>query len=205
MSELRDYIRAILSEKIRSGYEKFDLRTFRGIDDRAERKQYADMHLENIGEGSSRAVYVLTSKKVLKIAIEDSGIGQNGAEIEIFNNTDSDIVTKVFEYSPDHEWIAAELVNPLEGHQYDLDELYPALGGFEQFVRHAVSADQDFAYIRMYAPEALEFAEKIHDVATQNDLMIGDLVRASSWGRGSDGRLVLLDYGYTDDVKTKYY
>lgn len=36
-------------------------------------------------------------------------------------------------------------------------------------------------------------------------LLYGDLSKLSSWGKTQDGRLVLLDYGFTKDVFSKHY
>ena len=38
-----------------------------------------------------------------------------------------------------------------------------------------------------------------------SELLIGDLLNAGHWGKTADGRIVLLDYGFTRDVAEKHY
>jgi hypothetical protein len=38
-----------------------------------------------------------------------------------------------------------------------------------------------------------------------NNMMMGDVLKLNSWGQTTDGRPVLLDYGYTKEVSAKYY
>ena len=52
-----------LNEKYPNG---FDMKTLKSLDDYDDRLEYVNKYLEKLGEGSSRAVYAVDEKKVLK-------------------------------------------------------------------------------------------------------------------------------------------
>lgn len=60
------------------------------------------------------------------------------------------------------------------------------------------------------AEEALEalnnpFVQTIMELEDEFALNYADVARAEHWGKTADGRIVLLDYGYTEDVGDMYY
>lgn len=68
--------------------------------------EYASLNLEELGKGSSRIVYLLSAKKVLKIALNVKGIAQNEAEIDIYTNPKTKaIIAKIFDYDVDYKYI----------------------------------------------------------------------------------------------------
>ena len=71
-------------------------------------------------EGSSRCVFAYSGGKVLKIAMNQAGIAQNEAEVEIYKaNSNNGVVTKVYDYAPDCKWVIAELVKPFTGSEFN--------------------------------------------------------------------------------------
>lgn len=185
---------------------KFNWSEFKKLTDHDERIAYAKERLEFLGEGSSREVYVLTSKHVLKIAIDDAGNGQNKAEADVFRSS-SDLVAKVYDSDPGFGWISSELVYPFD-HPDEIIKIMPDIddvGHWSDFIAHACSDYPEQQYIKTFAPQLLDFANTIGKLSEENDLILGDLQKASSWGRGTDGRLVLIDYGFTDDVANNFY
>lgn len=74
--------------------------------------------LRYLGAGSSRAVFVLDSKRALKIAIKPAGVGQNQAELDATTDSASNaLVAKVLQYDPEFKWLVSELVKPLTDHK----------------------------------------------------------------------------------------
>lgn len=81
----------------------------------ADRKTYADKCLPFIGNGTSRRVYVLSSKKVLKLAYSShNGECELGAvqnEVEATVSRDAAVrksVTRVYRVGPEYEYIVSE-------------------------------------------------------------------------------------------------
>lgn len=76
--------------------------------------EYAKKFLPEIGSGSSRKVFAMSGGKALKIAMNNAGLEQNKAEVELFKKTNGhELITKVFEAAPDYKWIVSEIVKPI--------------------------------------------------------------------------------------------
>lgn len=76
---------------------------------------YAQKHLPLLGKGSSRITFALNSGKVLKIALNRAGFGQNQAELDVFTHSkDNTLVTKIFDFAPDFKWLVSEIVKEFE-------------------------------------------------------------------------------------------
>jgi molecular chaperone DnaJ len=68
--------------------------------------------LRYLGEGSSRAVFALDSKRVIKIAMNMKGIAQNGAELQLSHDANAPIA-RIYRYDTDMWWLVSELVRPI--------------------------------------------------------------------------------------------
>lgn len=165
---------------------------------------------ELIGKGSSRAVYLIDGKKVLKLAMDEKGLAQNKTELELFNNpSTTGLITKIYEASPDNRWLVSELAKPfkntdefanLTGIPFDMigTELQRILKGKS---RKKFKSGEHINTDQINNP----LIGKLVDLVQYQELMWGDLEELSSWGKTADGRLVLLDYGFTQDVADKHY
>ncbi len=70
---------------------------------------YLKNKLQLLGQGSSRMVFNIDGKKVIKVAKNAKGIAQNFLEAEIGQDYYyKDVVTEVFEYDPDFVWLISE-------------------------------------------------------------------------------------------------
>ena len=58
--------------------------------------------------------------------------------------------------------------------------------------------------IEKYLNNPHPFIKKIKELVNNNDLNTGDLV-SDHFGKTADGRIVLIDYGLTEDVAQEYY
>ena len=208
-------LRQIISEKIRSTGQKFNFREFEQIKEPWTRRDYCDARLQLMGEGSTRKVYVLTSKTALKIATNDQGRGQNEAEAKVSSDPEvAPIVARVLRSADDYSWIVEELVKPVGdntmrfNHEFDREFGAPEDAEDPLLKQMLLSdeADLEKFYFRGPIPEkALAFMRAFQNVFNKHKLEFSDAVKATSWGRTPDGRLVLLDYGYTHESIKKYY
>lgn len=82
--------------------------------------------LDCLGEGSSRVVYALNNKCVIKIATSKAGLAQNRAEAKISNHPKAKArVARVLRADPNFDWIIAERVDKcLSGHAHRTDSTY---------------------------------------------------------------------------------
>lgn len=277
-----DYISGIesqLDEKIRS--KSFRMRDFEEAIEHGEAIEYCRQHLKELGCGSSRCTFLLTSKTVLKVARDDddsenektvqvknadsAGRAQNEVEARISKKA-GDIVAKVLRSSDHYDYVVSELVHQFkdwgsedpdeETHGIELDKFEDIVGIPWELWKYAMefadnedlSAEhllmaayieagydngEDFEYsvedLRVYDDKefeerfgmkkptiedfstqgnprkAITHLEKILDFAYAYDLQHGDLVVSDHYGVTANGRLVILDYGFNEDVRNSYY
>lgn len=130
LERLDKYIE-LLTEKLRVVNKGFDFRLFETFKTLREIKEYCETYLENVGDGSGRLVYLLSSRKVIKIAKNKLGLAQNLAEVEAYRKVESGnsgIYARIFDYDRTRpvKWIVAELVRELKN-----AEEFLALTGFD--------------------------------------------------------------------------
>ena len=62
-----------------------------------------------VGSGSSRVVYALSSRRVIKLAEGEAGIEQNAQEVKISEKYGhTGLLARVIWYHPEYRWIVAE-------------------------------------------------------------------------------------------------
>lgn len=179
---------------------KFDMKKFQSLDDHVDMlNAYANKYLEKLGRGSSRAAYLYSSRFVLKIAINNKGIAQNLAEVEVSSNPSSkDIVAKVHKHDKEYKWLLSDLVRELKSP----DEFTKLMGvDFEETMKQLKVALRQ----KKLPENASNVLKTIYNVAVENNLMFGDLEIYNHWGVTPDRRCVLLDYGFTHEVWDKHY
>ena len=214
-SLLREYLTLVL-EKIRS--KKFNVQEFKRLETPEQVMEYAQSRLKLLGKGTSRAVFVLNSRQVVKVALGKKGLAQNEAEADAFTNPKSKpIIAKIVVADDDFKWLVSELVNPLKN-----DAEFESLAGMSlSTLRSAVSNAKANKMTTPAAPNALdgaakkrvpaqsglnsEFVEAVVSFATENKMLWGDILKLDSWGKAADGRLVLFDYGATEQIFRQYY
>ena len=200
----------ILFEGIRSA--TFDLKYFKQLETLDKMNEYADEHLQKVGVGSSRRVFVLSSRYALKIAngYDDEGvrgIAQNEEEARLSNIRDIGVVVaKVQSHDDEYRWIIQELVRPLKSweefdsitgysHQELLGILEQPFSDYQDF-RENYEEDSELANSDFVAA-----LYKLKDYGLEFE----DLTGRAQWGKTADNRVVLLDYGGTSDVLEQYY
>ncbi len=226
----------------------FNLDVFRGLDSQVDRLEYLKGTSMFLGSGSSRVVFAVSPKWVIKLAggnrldwggvdnpssrMTEAGIYQNRHEFELWEkNGKSDIVGRLlpqsFDIADDGTWLLAELVRPLR----DGDELREMIGlDDDDFLRlMRVLGEHGHMNSEYFKNFVLGIREKVDDVSLDDHeregfrrglefvlllhrlkeldsgLSLAELVDSSAWGKGSDGRLVLLDAGADETLMKRYY
>lgn len=203
---LKEYVSQLV-EKIRSEYikggtsvkdggfgNKFNLETFKNMDDLRILNSYANRFLEKLGQGSSRAAYLLSSRHALKIAVNKRGLAQNKAELSVYTNPQTKpMIASIRDYEDtEYRWLIADVVRPIETEQ----EFEDITGiQWENFLDSLIDDDVTQTPLSRITRATMD----------SNDLVSADIQVLDHWGKTADGRIVLLDYGYTDEVYNKYY
>lgn len=204
---LREYVDLVI-ERIRTTKNvdsergrRFDFSKFKRLDDIDDMLHYASLYLEFLGKGSSRAAFIFSSRYALKVALNDKGLAQNEAEVNVYTNpTSKPIVAKIQAFDPRFRWLVSELVNPLQN-----EGEFKKLSGtdWEEFIEqiYDINIAGQHQEGRRYSPIALATATTMK----QNQLLLGDIDAIPHWGKTHDGRVVLLDYGLTSDIAKTHY
>lgn len=209
---LREYL-VLTLEKIRSS-TGFNIQEFKRLETPEQVMEYAQNHLKLLGKGTSRAVFVLNSRQVIKVALGKKGLAQNEAEADAFTNPKSKpIIAKIFEADNDgFKWLISELVKPLKS-----DAEFKSLAGMSpSTMTHAIKGVKTDDVTKPAVPGAMSLKGKVSKLnqklidavtsfAVENKMLWGDILKLNSWGKTADGRLVLFDYGATEAIFNRYY
>ena len=133
-----------------------------------------------IGQGSSRKVFDMRNGYVVKIARNNAGIAQNNAEYKIYNRDDSKIFAKVLGVSEDYRYLIMEKAKAIRDYNIILE------------------------YFDVNYKGDLKSVVIIVKIMNKHSLLWGDIKKKSSWGIIGD-RLVMIDYGFTYNIKKQYY
>lgn len=229
---LREFVKQIVFEAIRmkkkddekklerfKGDYKFVWNHFKELPDNDSMLEYAEYFLEELGKekeeaGSSRKAFFFSGKKVLKIAKNDAGIAQNEAESQLDQTVrgreNLDLFTKVYQVDPEFKWILVDVAKTSAGSTQELDEKrFKEIVGvdwftFKNVVKKHIKLDQ-----LKLGPKTQNLLEAILELTSDTrgpgKLLLGDVLQLKHWGVTGDGRLVLIDFGFTADVKEKHY
>ncbi|HHX11671.1 MAG TPA: hypothetical protein GX731_02535 [Clostridiales bacterium] len=133
-----------------------------------------------IGSGSGRRVYDLGNGYVAKVAKNNRGIAQNQAEHHISSSDHSNIFAKTIKVSED----------------------------FRLLIMEKAVRIRDFSEVRDFfnveSNRELFQLEEIKSVFPNYNLLLNDLYRSSNWGM-INNRPVIIDYGFTQSVRRRYY
>jgi hypothetical protein len=207
---------------------KFDWNEFKNLNSANEMNEYAGDKLKKLGQGSSRACYLLSGSKVLKIAISfrgrenGAGTAQNRAEVDMYTNPKTkQICTKIFDTDHEFRWILSELVRPINNN-HEFESLAGVsmnlFGTLAQFIlADGLSSKraydlfvEEFHFYRSEPitdqdKESCKSAIKILEKLKGFGLEYEDLVVLEHWGKSASGNLVLLDYGLTTGIYKEFY
>lgn len=164
--------------------------------------------IEYISSGTARAVFKVSDDKVLKIAKNPKGIGQNQAEAD-WGLKNYGIAAEWFDVSDEGIWIESELCQKVKMSDFKK----------EQGITFVYFCDcLDYYYWSnikyrkgVYKPDGYDetwendFIRPFYEYIGDFGVPIGDLKRISSYGRNREGEIVLVDTGLNEDVYNEYY
>ena len=233
LQETIDYCLSSVLLEIRGSF-KWD--EFKKLGSLEEKFNYASKNLQKLGQGSSRAAFLLSSRYVLKVAVPGSGrkgIGQNKSELEVYTNPASkNVVSKIYDADDRGWWLVSELVRPissqdefekLTGVDWFMfktlmndpkradeileDEISERKAGIETWKRRGNDRKvrvQEKVLASVYKLKNSPLLRGALSLINDASIMPGDLKEIDHWGKTTDGRVILLDYGFTKDLAHLY-
>lgn len=188
--------------------QKFDESQFKAVQGLGQKMRYLYSTLPQVGEGSSRNVFKLDDKWVIKMAKDDAGVAQNKAEATVCTvDTPLALFSKVAEVGEGYEWLKSELAVPMT------EESFQKTTGiaWDAFV-NAIKG----AFPSKTKPNPPEYTQALQSLANNSwfkrllnvirgcKYMPGDLTKMDSWGV-VNGRAAIIDSGFTEAVFQAHY
>lgn len=196
----------------------FNFDEFKSLKSFAQRVRYCDEHLQKLGSGSSRIVYVVDNDKVLKLAKNKKGIAQNQVEVRLGTEPYYTCFAEIYEYDEGGLWVEMEYCSKAKKSDFKkiygitfevlccaIEDMangnrmrpYRLFGKYQSIVDEIWSGDEN---------KLQELFNSVHDYIGCEGLEgVNDLYRISSWGINKDNEFVIIDYGLDDDVFEKFY
>ena len=196
--------------------EHFSLEELSEIQSFRDRFNYCTQHLgKHIGKGSSRATFQIDDEKVLKLAWNNKGMGQNIAEMQTYT---ASIFPNVYDYDENGKWIISEFVLPAKSQDFkhcfgmtfqQFTSFISASGKYRFGGRYwnAMPENEWISYLENNE-ELSEFDEYIGNYGNHSFTPVGDMTRLCNYGlthRNGEATIVLLDSGLSEDVWNTYY
>lgn len=203
----------------------FNMEEFKSLTSFAARVKYCGERLQRLGSGSSRIVYLIDNNTVLKLAKNQKGVAQNEVEGGDWYLRKLSLFPDVYDVDENYLWIEMQLARPAKAADfrkllgYDFQTICAwvdhLLNG-PVLLRSAGSIEREQIFktdkfIEMYNNDDKNVFSQIENyINTCGGYgAAGDFKRMSSWGVIKDEtgheRLVVIDYGLTEDVFKKYY
>lgn len=134
----------------------------------------------SLGSGSGRIVFDLMNGYVVKVGKNRKGIVQNEAEYKISRQYQTNIIANIMAVSYDFRYLIMEKAEKVPS-MFDVMSYFNARSMNEVLERYEIKV-----------------------LINRFDLVARDLERKSSWGI-VQGRPVIIDYGFTKHIRSKYY
>src|SRR5690606_16727314 len=126
---------------------------------------------------------------------------QNEAEVDVYTDPAArPIVARIYDYDPEFRWVVSELVRPIRSAKE-----FEALTGlrWRDFVANVNRAIPNLNVFpkRKVRNDSHWMIQATHALMRNKGLLPGDIAGGldslKHWGKTADGRVVLLDYGFT--------
>lgn len=188
----------------------------------AARVRYCQERLKKIGAGSSRIVFAVDDEKVLKVAKNKKGIAQNQEESHGWLQNYYDCFAKVYEASDDGIFLEMQAARRAKPSDFKRITGYD-FGIFCDYVDYVHSWYSRYPYLSYHG----RYKQLFTSEQFENDLenynifyyvqsylcdteleSVGDIKRISSWGvvkEDGEEKLVMIDFGLSDEVMNTYY
>jgi hypothetical protein len=172
-------------------------------------------------EGGSRKVFIENSEKVIKVAIDNSGVEQNENEILILENISSILLPKLYNYSTHGMWLEVERITPLNN-ENDFEELtgidfddfiflmneWNTEESFNDFINETINNESENLDMtlksnqwKMYKIKKWKsylnnsFLNEFQNLIVKSHLNPIEFSEIKNLGKSTSGNLVLLDLG----------
>jgi hypothetical protein len=184
----------------------FSMETLLSFSSYSDRIKYANKNLEYINHGSSRTVFGVDEKKVLKVARDDRGLAQNGAEVR-FSKKQIPICARVFKWADDNSFIEMERAEPIDDMAiFEYGTGITSMSLFHEYLGE-LSYREDKVNIKGFTDNP--WVQELVKFAKDNKYELpGDFTTLSAYGivhRKEGWRVVIIDYGFTPSVHNDYY
>lgn len=119
MNNLQEQIDFIVSQVLLEIRSNFKWNEFKKLRNQEARMEYLEKTgTQELGRGSSRAVFLLSNRYVLKMAVPDNletGKAQNREEVNLATDPDvKPVVTPIFDAAKDYSWVVSEVVREMK-------------------------------------------------------------------------------------------
>lgn len=201
----------------------FSMQQMLSLPSYAARVRYCTNRLKKIGSGSARVVFAVDDEKVLKVAKNQKGVAQNQEEMQDWRQNYYDCFAKVYDASEDGIFLEMQAARKAKNSDfkrltgYDFKVMEAWIDYTASLYRRAADLIyRDKSYDKLFDSEEWDeglqnynlFAS-VHGYLCDTCLdSVGDMKRLSSWGVVSENgeeRLVLIDFGLSDEVFSNYY
>ena len=164
-----------------------------------DRIDYAEKHLEHLSSGSSRLIYKLPDGRVLKLAKNEKGIAQN--KVEANPKMKSKYINPTIRSDKNGIWKLSPYLNKITEKEFEklTDVNFKEFGKALEHKINKESKPGDYDKI-----SKLDLFKELVRLNKDFDILIGDMIRISSWGT-KDDLPILLDTGLSEKIWDKFY
>ena len=169
------------------------------------------------GEGLSNNAETVKSPNIEMKNMRKAGEHQNSVEHQIYERSlvggYNELLPRIFDKADDNSWLLVELVRPLDS----MSELRDMMGferdqiTFDRVLqmigrKNGWKSDMGIELLGELGSEDGRLVRQIVKLIQDNpNILPADLEREDQWGKGSDGRLVLLDFGADLGMMKRFY
>lgn len=180
------------------------------------KESYANANLKYLGSGSARKVFDIGNGNVLKIAQHEYGQSQIKNEVEVCNRwCKTGLFATIFDYDKEnYDWLIMEKVNTFSNSEFkstfglDGDSLWEFYDSIVENNSSSVAmaienclADPENLYFEKQYPNITDLGQKLLEVffTLVSKYGVDDISREDHFGLTEKGRIVVLDYGHSDE------
>ena len=230
-AQIKHIIKENMNNELANYPQSFNMDTFKSLNSYNKKIQYCNDNLQRIASGSSRIVYKIDDATVLKLAKNQKGIAQNEAETQYRDDMYApDIFAEVYDNDENFYWIEMQLARKakptdfkkLTGYDFKTFTYFVTYSA-QQYLprtRYGFGFSVPTEYKQLFDSEEFQNVVwdnpdnvfyQVNEYLTSYQIeKYGDVQRISSWGVVKDkqdgtDKLVLIDYGLTDDIFNQYY
>lgn len=210
--------KALLDERgFNPSASPFNLEEFKSLTNIRARIHYCSERLKLIGSGSSRTVYRLDENKVLKLAKNRKGYGQNEVESDYGLQTYG-VVPKIYDSDDQNaSYIIMQMAFPARDQDfeaivgYDFETVIRLFQRYEcEYSRRPMNPwiKEEIPYQEFSDTWDNEWMYRFYNYLGDYQPPIADMTRIEHWGVVSDNEgkdILLIDAGLSEDVWNTYY